>query len=347
MATFPAANYLTDALRTEGEFKTGLEALLSGVKQIPGAASAELPVTISGGAITPAGGGGILVIDTESAAATDDLANIVQTNYPDNACILLRNSNAARFVVLKHAATGSGQMFLDRNADYVLDDTKKYILLQRRGTDWYEVVRGPSRPSMPVVAKNADFTVQKEDIGKVFVCTNAMIVTFAACAALGNGFFCTIINHNYNVLNSVTLEPNGSETIDGSATLQTILNGGTGKLVVCDGTKLYSLNDYAVPNRVLVAFGSSISVNAMDCDYFEVGTLTANITSFTFSSCPIGKRVRLRFVQDATGGRTVAAPAGAKIAGSLASAANQASWLDLTFTQAGNRIEGAWTQIPV
>lgn len=347
MSQLPAVNYLTDNARTEGEFKAGLEAMLAATKQIPGAGTPDLALTIAAGSITPAGSGGVLVVETESLAASDDLANIIQANYPDGSLLLLRNTNAARVVVVKHAATGAGQIFLDRNADYVLDDTKKFLLIQRRGTDWYEVFRGPSRPQMPVVAKNANFTVQREDIGKVFVCTNAITVSFAASAALGNGFFCTVINHNYNTANSVSLDPNGSETIDGEATTLTSLNSGTGKLVVCDGIKLFSMNDYAVPNRVLVSFASSISVNATDGKYFEVGTLTANITSFTITSFSVGKRLRVRFVQDATGGRTVALPAGAKVSGSLASAANQASWLDLTFTLAGARIEGFWTQIPV
>lgn len=347
MATLPAENYLNDNARTEGEFKAGLEAMLAATKQIPGAGTADLAYTIAAGSITPAGGGGVLVVETESLAASDDLANVIITNYPDGSMLLLRNNNAARVVVVKHAATGSGQILLDRNADYVLDDTKKYLLIQRRGTDWYEVLRGPSRTQMPVVAKNVNFTVQREDIGKVFVCTNAITVSFSAAAQLGNGFFCTIINHNYNSANSVSLDPNGSETIDGEATTLTILNSGNGKLVVCDGAKLYSLNDYVVPNRVLVSFASSLSINATDGEYFEVEALTANITSFTISAFTTGRRIRVRFVQDATGGRTVALPAGAKVTGSLASAANQASWLDLMFTLAGARIEGAWTQIPV
>lgn len=347
MATIPAAGHISDSLRTEGEVKADLEAIIASLRQVPGAAAVELAATIAGGSITPAGGGGIIVVDTESAAATDDLANIILTNYPDNACILVRNANAARVVTLKHASTGDGQMFLDRSCDYVLDDTLKYVLLQRRGTDLYEVFRGPSRVSMPVVAKSTNFTVQKEDIGKVFVCTNAITVSFAAAAQLGNGFFCTIINHNYNSLNSVYLDPSGSETIDGAATTQVILNSGSGKLVVGDGSKLYSLNDYVVPNRVSVAFASSLNVNATSGNYFEVGALTANITSFTLTGFEVGKRIRFRFVQDATGGRTVALPGGAKVTGSLGSTANQASWLDLTFTQAGNRIEGFWTQIPL
>lgn len=343
MSTIPAAGHISDALRTEGEVKADLEAVIASLRQVPGAASVELAATISGGSITPAGGGGIIVVDTESAAATDDLANIIPTNYPDNACILLRNANAARVVTLKHAATGTGQIFLDRSTDYVLDDTLKYLLLQRRGNDWYEVFRGPSRPSMPVVYKNDHFTVQKEDLGKVFTCFNAISVHLAAAASLGNGFFCSIVNIN-TASNTVSVEPNGSETID-DLTIRYLRNG-DGVLIVCDGTEFFSVGGMEENFATQVSpSGATLTINANDGPYIEVAALTGDVTTFTINNDWVGKRMTLRFVQDATGGRTVAAPSGAKIAGSLASTASQASWLELIRSQ--SRWEGYWTQIPL
>lgn len=147
MATLPNAAYFNNSARTEGEFKQAQEDFLASVKQIPGAGVAELTNTISSGSITPAGSGGVVVVDTEAAAATDDLTNIVTTNYPAGSMILLRNSNAARLVVVKHLAGGSGQINLDGSGEYTLDDTKKWLLLTRRSADWHEVYRGPQRPS--------------------------------------------------------------------------------------------------------------------------------------------------------------------------------------------------------
>ncbi len=344
MSTLPAANYLTDNARTEGEFKAGLEAMLAATKQIPGAGVAELAITIAGGSITPAGSGGVLVIDTESSAASDDLTNIVQTNYPDSSMILLRNANAARFVVLKHAATGAGQIMLHHSVDYTLDDTKAWILLQRRGSDWHEVVRSPARLRMPVAGKSANFSVTAADCGKTFTCTNSITVSLAAAASLGTGWTCTFINLNANTT-AVTLDPNGVETIDKQTSI--VLHAEKAITVVCDGAEFFSLQGYVKPRRTSLVFATSLTVDTSEGDYFEVGALTANITTFTISNQREGERVRIRFVQDATGGRTVAAPSGAKITGSLASAANQASVLDLTYSFAGNRLEGFWTQIPV
>lgn len=140
MSTLPALNYLSDAARTQGEEKTAFEDLLAGLKQVPGAGVAEATLTISGGAVTPAGGsGGIFSIDTEAAAATDDLANIIQTNIPDGSLIMIRCANAARNVVVKHNAGGAGLLSLANSVDYTLDSTKKFLLLKRTGTLWEEV----------------------------------------------------------------------------------------------------------------------------------------------------------------------------------------------------------------
>lgn len=345
MATIPAAGHISDSLRTEGEVKADLEAVIASLRQVPGSAAVELAATISGGSITPAGGGGIIVVDTESAAATDDLANIIPTNYPDNACILLRNANAARVVTLKHGATGSGQMFLDRSVDYVLDDTLKYLLLQRRGNDWYEVVRGPQRLAMPVVAKNANFTIQKEDIGKVFYCTNGITVSFAAAASLGNGFFCSIINANLGT--TISLDPNGSETINNFTAL-VLPSYRNSIMLVCDGTAFYTPDRLVNLIAQTMPFNATITLNVRESDYFEVGALTGNITTFNLNDGYTGKKVRIRFVQDATGGRTVVVPTSAKVTGTLASAANQATHLDLIFVGGGViRWEGQWIQIPL
>lgn len=344
MATIPAAGHISDSLRTEGEVKTDLEAVIASLRQVPGAGQAELAVTISGGVVTPAGSAGTLVIDTEAAAASDDLATVITTNYPDGSILILRNSNAARTVIVKHAATGAGQIFLERSADYYLDDTKNRLAIQRRGADWYEIFRNPPRLAMPGTDKSADFTVTRGDCGKVFVIDGAGVdVSFEPVATLGNGWTCTFINVNSSA-NSVSLDPNGSETIDRKTTL--ILSPKKTVTVLCDGTEMFTINGYHQNKLIPQSFTATLIIDALDGEYFEVGALTANITSFTINNLYSGARLRVRFHQDATGGRTVALPSGAKVTGSLASTANQASVLDLTFSFNGNRWEGFWTQIP-
>lgn len=346
MATIPAAGHISDSLRTEGEVKADLEAVIASLRQVPGSAAVELAATISGGSITPAGGGGIIVVDTESAAATDDLANIIPTNYPDNACILLRNANAARVVTLKHAATGSGQIFLRRSADAVLADPQSYIMLQRRGNDWYEVWRSPNRLEAPCVSKTASFTVQREDHGKVFVCSGSgIVVTLLAAATYGNGFTFGVVN-NDSLSNDLQIDPPASELLDGSPLL--LVNKGRALMVTTDGSsRFWSLSGFHTPLEFGQTFSATLGIDATKASYQEVGTLTGNITSLVLNNGAPGMRLRIRFKQDGTGGRTVAAPAGAKITGSLATAANQASHLDLVFSAFDLRWEGQWIQVPV
>lgn len=346
MATIPAAGYISDNGRTEGEVKASLEALIASLRQVPGAASVELAATISGGSITPAGAGGIIVVDTEAAAATDDLANILQTNYPDNACILLRNANAARVVTLKHAATGSGQMFLGRSADAVLDDTKRWLLLQRRGTDWYEVDRSPAPLQMPVIAKAVSFTVGPEHHGTMILCTaSGMTVTMPAASTLGNGFSVGIFNANTSD-NVVIVDFNGAETMN-TVTGLPFVYPGEGLTLITSGSHWYNLGGEFRSRLAVAGYGSTVFISPRVSEYWEVSPLTGNVTTLDMGNAFLGVHVRIRFVQDGTGGRTVAVPSGAKVAGSLASAANQASVLDLTYSSGASRWEGFWTQIPV
>ena len=141
MSSFPAANYLSNAGRTEGEMKQAFEDWLATDKQIPGAAVAFSTLTIASGSITPTAGQGQYSVDTEGAASTDDLANIVQTNLPDGSALLLKSVASARTVVLKHAAGGAGQLSLGDAADLSLIDPTMWVLFRRNGTQWDEVWR--------------------------------------------------------------------------------------------------------------------------------------------------------------------------------------------------------------
>jgi hypothetical protein len=205
MATIPVAGYISNASRPEGEFKQAMEDTIASLKQVPGAAQAELTNTISAGSITPAGSGGVIVIDTEAAAATDDLTNIVTTNYPDGSMLLIRNANAARVVVVKHLAGGAGQMNLDQSGEYTLDDTKKWLLLQRRSADWYEVFRGPQRP-LPVQSPIINGSMEVWQRGTAF-------------AAVGNTAY-SADRWRYNFSND------GVITINRSTSVPTVVQAG-------------------------------------------------------------------------------------------------------------------------
>lgn len=237
--TFPATGYPSNAARTEGEMKTFCEDLLRTCKQIPGAGLAEQALTIATGVITPAASGASnLIVDTEGAAATDDLTNITQTNTDDGQCVMLRCASSARVVVIKHAAGGTGQITLKTSGDFTLADTARHwLLLKRVGTVWLEVARFPSADHAPVLPKTAPYTTTVSDRGQPIDCTaNTFTVTLLPAVSAGRGFEQPIKNTGTGI---ITVDGNAAETIDGAATV--VLFPGDSMFLLCDGTNWKSL----------------------------------------------------------------------------------------------------------
>lgn len=139
MATFPAAGYLSDAARTQAEIKAALEVFLAATVQLPGGSGVPSTLTIASGSVTPTADAH--TIDTEAAAAIDDLANIAQTNIPDGRLLMLRAASATRIVVVKHGAGGAGQIAIADAADFPLLDPTMWLVLRREGALWIEVFR--------------------------------------------------------------------------------------------------------------------------------------------------------------------------------------------------------------
>lgn len=80
--------------------------------------------------------------------------------------------------------------------------------------------------------QTAAYTVVAGDLGKIVNCTaNTFTVSLTAAATLGSGFNCWIWNTGTG---TITIDPNGAETIDGVATIT--LQRGEGCQIVCNGT---------------------------------------------------------------------------------------------------------------
>lgn len=138
MTTPAAQGYPSNASRTNAEMKQFLEDVLAISKELPGGNTTST-LTIASGSITPTTG--VHLVDTEAAAATDDLTNIVQTNHPDGRLLVLMSVSSARNVVVKNAAGGTGQILTATGADFTLDDASSALILRRSGTNWVEVGR--------------------------------------------------------------------------------------------------------------------------------------------------------------------------------------------------------------
>lgn len=84
--------------------------------------------------------------------------------------------------------------------------------------------------------KSGAYTVIASDRGKTLNCTGTWTLSFTAAATLGDGFSVTVVNSGSGV---ITLDPSGSETIDGGTTLT--LAAGESCVVTCTGTALLSV----------------------------------------------------------------------------------------------------------
>ena len=184
----PAAGYLEDGVRTQGEMKQALEDMRDFIAGQAGGA-AEGAHTIASGAITPTTG--LFSADTEAAAAADNLDNIVTTNLPDGFVILLRGAAAVRVVTVRHNQGGAGQIATADAASIVLDARSKWIMLKRTGADWEEIARfGFSDPTSileSIIEAKGDVVVgaAAESAAVITVGTDGQVLTADAAEPLG------------------------------------------------------------------------------------------------------------------------------------------------------------------
>jgi len=94
----------------------------------------EKPITIAGGVITATGT--YTRIDTEAAAATDDLDTITAGAAYKGKFIILQAADGTHDVVVKH---GTGNIYLDGGVDVTLDALRDRLLLHCDGSWWCAV----------------------------------------------------------------------------------------------------------------------------------------------------------------------------------------------------------------
>jgi hypothetical protein len=108
---------------------------------------------------------------------------------------------------------------IDGRPQYILPDYGDFIEVLCDGSTWHLVaaqIRGT------IITETLSFAVTLEDDGKFFNCnTNGgnVVVTLPAISTLGKGFEVGFKKID-NSLNSVIINPNGAETIDGQSSLE-------------------------------------------------------------------------------------------------------------------------------
>lgn len=144
MTSLSPSGYITDLTSPPpggggvGGGTAWLEQLRNFVAQLMGG-SAGASVTLSSDSFTPSVARNVL--DTEGAAATDNLSAIGITNVPDGTRIEISGANAARVITVVHSGSGTGHVELCDGSNLVLDDTSITLTLEKIGSAWYERAR--------------------------------------------------------------------------------------------------------------------------------------------------------------------------------------------------------------
>lgn len=166
-------------------------------------------------------------------------------------------------------------------------DTLNGVMKQRNAGNSGWLVRGSLAEAF-LVAKSANFAVALADFGKIFPCTSTITASFAAAAALGDGFWCGVRNDGTGAL---TLDPNGSELIDGAATA--VLAPGECCYIWCDGSAFKTVGR------------QSLGLQTQKATAF---TTAGTAPAFTLTPVPAivalaaGQRFRAKFNADGTTG---------------------------------------------
>lgn len=161
MSDFFSANYINGngGTLTTSQFQTAIELVRSIMYEMPGGGP-EQALTLSSFTITPANTSGPnLVVDTQGAAATDDLKTIAATNCRNGHWLLVRSTSNSRTVRVYNAAGGAGQILTMDGAHVSLTDTRQFVLLKYKAstTSWEEVFRSQNIDTFPAANVTANY----------------------------------------------------------------------------------------------------------------------------------------------------------------------------------------------
>lgn len=127
--------------------------------------------------------------------------------------------------------------------------------------------------SMPYATKAAGYTIAVTDRGKLVDCTAALELELPAAATAGAAFY-FIAKANGG---AVTLDPNGTEEINGSSTSATVADGSSA-IVVCNGTAWFTITMIGGTNFVDTTTKIVGSSDATKAVRFEVDGITSGQT---------------------------------------------------------------------
>jgi hypothetical protein len=113
-----------------------------------------------------------------------------------------------------------------------------YLKTQGTGANptWAAVSAGSSE--IDINTQSGNYTLQASDLGDLVDVTAAATLTLLAAATAGDKFYCWVRNSGA-VTDVLTVDGNGSETVDGALTLA--MYAGEVRLLICDGSNWTSI----------------------------------------------------------------------------------------------------------
>jgi len=121
---------------------------------------------------------------------------------------------------LKHTTAGADIVLSSDGTDLLLDGTP---------------IGGGGSSTLVIDNKTAAYTVVAGDLGKIINCTSGTFtISLTSAATLGSGFNVTIWNTSTTSTDAITIDPDGTETLDGRTTIQ--IYPGNFVELVCTGS---------------------------------------------------------------------------------------------------------------
>lgn len=115
------------------------------------------------------------------------------------------------------------------------DDTTTGLRKQRNAANNGWIVRGTIAETL-VLARSSNTIIGVGDYGRTIIATSTFTQTLTAAGTLGDGF---VVQYRNNGTGVITLDPDGSETIDGNTTL--ILYPGQSCVIYSNGSTFYTI----------------------------------------------------------------------------------------------------------
>ncbi len=139
-----------------------------------------------------------------------------------------------------------------------------------------------------------------------------------------------------------TLEINSSN----AAGLISFRTAGAERLeIAANGRAKFSGGAYTVVNSQTVTANPTFDASASNAFEFTAA-LDRNIASCTITNAVAGQTIYIRVLQGASTAYTFAAPAGAKISGSISTVLSSPNILTMTYSAMSSRWEGGWLNLP-